>query len=93
MAEVIQLPTRNDAGETPETVIGVPNNELIARLEDLLSLAKSGDIISGAFVYVYAGYGTVADGFTETEDGQAGTYHLLNSGAARLAQRLASHDD
>lgn len=92
MAEVVSFPDRI-RDDVAETVTGVPNDYLIAKLEELLRLAKDGDIISGAFVCVYASYHTVGDCVMETEEGQAGTYHLLNSGAARLAQRLATYDD
>lgn len=63
------------------------NDDAVRLLEESLARAKSGDVIGVAVVEVRRAR-TVATAFSKSE-----TYHELNSGAARLAQSLASMPD
>lgn len=63
------------------------NPDAIALVEGLLARLRSGEAVAVAFVEVCRGQ-LVA---TEYDCGRE--YHALNSGAARLAHRLASVED
>lgn len=62
------------------------NGEAVEMLSGLLERVRSGEAIAVAFVEVKRG-GIVANAFANS---RTGSYHALNSGAARLAYRLAS---
>lgn len=62
------------------------NDDAIALVEGLLERLKAGEAISVAIVEVLKGR-TVTTAWADSPDGN---YHLLNSGAARLAHRLAA---
>lgn len=59
------------------------NGDAIELAEGLLERLRSGEAIAVAFVEVGA------DGSVGTAYSKSSSYHLLNSGAARLASRLA----
>ena len=63
-----------------------PNTDAIDIVERLLARLKSGAVVDVAIVEV-ASDGTVSDEWSGKR-----SYHLLNSGAARLAHRLAAED-
>jgi hypothetical protein len=60
-----------------------PNEDAIALVEGLLERLRSGESVAVAFVEVFRNR-SVATAWCESE-----SYHLLNSGAAGLAARLA----
>ena len=64
-----------------------PAESVVNLLEDVLRMAKDGDITAVAIVLVHRGRKT-SGAWTSGAD-----YHLLNSGAARLATKLAMDDD
>jgi hypothetical protein len=61
------------------------NSDAIALVEGTLERLKSGKVIAVAVVEVEADSGSVG-----THYSKADSYHHLNSGAARLAARLAN---
>lgn len=65
------------------------NEEAVEAAEEVLARLKSGEAVAFAYVLVLKGR-IVATGYVK---GLAGCYHTLNSGAARLAHRLASEDE
>lgn len=65
------------------------NKNAIELVEEILVRLKSGESVAFGFVEVRKAR-TVATGYSDCKDG---AYHLLNSGAARLAARLANVDD
>jgi len=71
----------------PVEVIGLhtPNTEALKLVEDVAERLRSGESIAVALIEVRKGR-TVATAWSQPPDG---AYHLLNSGAARLAARLA----
>lgn len=70
----------------PEIIaLHVPNAEALRLVEDVAERLRSGESIAVALVEVRKGR-TVATAWSQPPDG---AYHLLNSGAARLASRLA----
>lgn len=62
------------------------NDDAIALVEGLLERLKAGEAVSVAVVEVLKSK-TVATAWSDSPDGN---YHLLNSGVARLAHRLAA---
>lgn len=75
MAEVLSL-----VSAPPEAI----DPDLLERAEELLARVKSGETLALATVEVQRGR-IVQTGWSDN-----GYYHELNSGAARLANRLAS---
>jgi hypothetical protein len=63
------------------------NAEAVELVEQVLARLRSGHAVAVAFVEVGRG-GVVATGWCESNE-----YHRLNSGAARLANRLAAVPD
>lgn len=72
---------------TIQTIEVVKNGEAISMCEAVLERLRSGESVAFGFVEVRRGR-TVGTGWSRSE-----VYHLLNSGAARLAHRLASSED
>lgn len=64
-----------------------PDKDVVAKLEDLLNRAKSGELKALAYVVVEV-EGQVGTGWVQVAD-FSGYYHLLNSGCASLATRIA----
>lgn len=62
-----------------------PNADALKLVEDVAGRLRSGESIAVALVEVRKGR-EVATAWSQSPDG---SYHLLNSGAARLAARLA----
>lgn len=74
----------------PELVnITEPNAHALELIEACAERLRSGESIAVALVEVRKGR-TVGSAWSEAPDG---SYHLLNSGVARLAHRLASQSD
>jgi len=65
------------------------NGDAAEMLRALLGRIESGEAIAVAFVEVKRA-GVVATGYSNSRNG---CYHALNSGAARLAHRLAAVSD
>ena len=65
------------------------NEDAAEMLRSLLARVESGEVVAVAIVEVKRA-GVVATGFSNSRSGH---YHALNSGAARLANRLAAIAD
>ena len=67
---------------TVHEIAAAPDGDLVAFVEDLLARVKSGETIGLAIVE--------ADRARNVSCGwSGGSYHLINSGAARLAHKMA----
>lgn len=70
------------AQATVHEIAAVPDGDLIAFVEELLERVKSGETVGLAIVE--------ADRARNVSCGwSGGSYHLINSGAARLAHKMA----
>lgn len=65
------------------------NTEAVDLIERMLERVRSGEVVAVALVEVKRG-GVVATAYSNSRTGH---YHGLNSGAARLAHRLAAVGD
>lgn len=74
-------------GDNIKPLENARNVEAIKMCEGVLQRLKAGDSVAFAYVEVMRGH-NVATGYSGGT-----TYHLLNSGAARLAHRIAASED
>lgn len=73
----------NDNVQTLTLAKPAPDNEVVDMLEKSLARAREGEVIGLAIIEVNRA-GVVSNAYTHHKN-----YHSLNSGAARLAYRLA----